>query len=166
MKRLSSLISHLSSKHGFTLVELLVVIAILAILTTLGITNFGSAKVKARDLSRKSDLQTIAKSLEAYINDHRTYPLSDASGKIKCQSDGSICDWGAAFTDGTTTYATVLPQDKNTASAYRYLSASGANYTLYATLENPQDPAITTFSPEVYCGSNLCNYKITSSNIQ
>ncbi len=153
-------------RPGFTLVELLVVIAILAILSTLGITNFQSTRIKARDLSRKSDLQTIAKSLEAYVNDHRTYPLSDASGKIICQpATSTICDWGAIFSDGTTTYAVTLPQEPSSTLAYRYVS-TGSSYTLYAHLENPQDPALTTFSPVVYCGgTNLCNYKTTSSNL-
>jgi prepilin-type N-terminal cleavage/methylation domain-containing protein len=48
-------------KGGFTLVELLVVIAILSILSTLGLANFQSSRIKARDLSRKSDLKPSPK---------------------------------------------------------------------------------------------------------
>ena len=152
---------------GFTLVELLVVIAILAILSTIGVGNFQSARIKARDLSRKSDLQTIAKSLEAYVNDHRTYPLSQ-DGKIICQSPATICDWGEPFTDGSTTYITALPQDCVGAAEYIYVAGpGGGSYTLYTHLENEQDPLITTFDPAVQCGSAtwLCNYKVSSSNI-
>ncbi len=152
--------------RGFTLVELLVVIAILAILSTLGVSNFQTARIKARDLSRKSDLQTIAKSLEAYVNDHRSYPTSDSSGQIICQSPATVCPWGEPFTDGTTIYASTLPQDPVATYAYYYTS-SGTSYSLYTKLENTQDQAITTFDPVVYCGgTNLCNYKISSSNIQ
>jgi general secretion pathway protein G len=154
---------------GFTLVELLVVISILAILSTIGIGNFQSARIKARDLSRKSDLQTIAKSLEAYVNDHRTYPLSQ-DGKIICQSTPTtICDWGEPFTDGSTTYITTLPQDSVGAAKYVYVAgAGGGSYNLYTHLENEQDPLITTFDPVVECGSStwLCNYKVSSSNVQ
>lgn len=147
---------------GFTLVELLVVIAILAILSTLGISNFQSARIKARDLSRKSDLQTIAKSLEAYVNDHRAYPRSDSNGLIICQPPTQSCTWGSAFTDGVTTYAVALPND-TTSYDYYYVS-NGTIFTLYAHLENPNDPTIATFTQD--CGAAKCNYKITSSNTQ
>jgi type II secretion system protein G len=151
---------------GFTLVELLVVIAILAILSTLGVANFTNTRIKARDVSRKSDLQTISKSLEAYVNDHRSYPTSDSSGKIICQpSTNTICDWGDPFTDGVTTYAAALPEDPSNYDYY-YVS-NGTSYNLYTHLENTQDSSITTFNPPVYCGgSNLCNYKVNSSNVQ
>jgi prepilin-type N-terminal cleavage/methylation domain-containing protein len=152
-------------RRGFTLVELLVVIAILAILSTLGITNFQTAKIKARDLERKSDLQTISKSLESYVNDHRSYPLSNVDGEIICQAPSTTCDWGDPFTDGTSTYAVALPAESNESYAYIYDSSTGADYTLYAHLENTQDPSINE-SITTMCGDVECNYKITSSNIQ
>ncbi len=133
-------------KRGFTLVELLVVIAILAILSTLGVTNFQSARIKARDLARKSDLQTIAKSLEAYVNDHKEYPITDLS-------------WGSAFTDGQTIYVSKLPD--NITQEYFYES-NGKTYTLYTHLENTQDSSV--FTPAFDgCGST-CNYKLMSTN--
>lgn len=149
---------------GFTLVELLIVIAILAILSTLGISNFQSARIKARDLSRKSDLQTIAKSLEAYVNDHRAYPLSDVDHKIVCKT-GTSCNWGSPFTDDTgTVYTAALPTDPIGAT-YQYISTTGSSYTLYAHIENTQDPTIIP-GLGISCGSLECNYKVTSSNIQ
>lgn len=152
---------------GFTLVELLIVIAILAILSTLGLNSFQTAKIKAKDLERKSNLAAIAKSLEAYTSDHRKYPLSDSNGKIICQSGNVVCNWGSALTDGTTTYMVELPVDSNVSLSYRYESASGTSYTLYARLENTQDPAINPAIPSnILCGSAACNYKITSSNTQ
>ncbi len=157
-------------RRGFTLIELLIVIAILGILSAIGIGNFKTARIKAVDTERKSDLQTIGKSLEAFVNDHRLYPLSDGSGKIKCKSDGSICDWGTPFTDTTgTIYTAKLPADPS-GYTYVYSSADGTSYTLYAHLDNTQDPALISppLNPTVQCGSAtiLCNYKITSSNIQ
>ncbi len=156
----------MSSKilRGFTLVELLIVIAILAILSTLGISNFQTARIKARDLSRKSDLQTIAKSLEAYVNDHRSYPLSDVDHKIICKT-GSSCNWGQPFTDDTgTIYTAALPSDP-VGATYQYISTTGASYTLYAHIENTEDPNVQT-GLGISCGTLECNYKITSSNIQ
>ncbi len=152
--------------QGFTLIELLIVMAILGILSALGIGNFSSAQIKARDVARKSDLATIAKSLEAYANDHRSYPSSDTSNLIICQpSSGDTCIWGSAFTDGTTLYMAKLPEDPN--GEYQYIS-TGDTYTLYAHLENANDPKIVTITPSIDCGSvsQPCNYKLSSSNVQ
>ncbi len=154
---------------GFTLVELLIVMAILGLLVAVGASNFQAARIKARDLQRKSDLVTIAKSLEAYVNDYGSYPRSNGNGEIICQPPTGVCTWGAAFTDGgtkNTIYAATIPAEKNTNRSYRYLSSSGTSFTLYAALENEKDPALETFTPAVDCGGTPCNYKVTSSNIQ
>jgi len=152
-------------KSGFTLVELLIVIAILAILSALGVSNFQSARIKARDVSRKSDLQTIAKSLETYVNDHRAYPRSDSNGKIICKTSSVICNWGTEFSDDTgTIYTATLPEDSSGFS-YWY-SSTGSSYTLYAHIENDNDNSIDNAITQVCGGTILCNYKITSSNIQ
>lgn len=148
-------------KRGFTLIELLVSMGILAILSVVGFGNFQTARLKAADAKSKSDLSTIAKSLEAYINDHRRYPSSN-NGKIVCTSTGTICDWGEPFTDGATTYAATLPEP---ATDYVY-SSNGTSYTLYTRLVNDSDSSITEITPAVACGAADCNYKITSSNIQ
>jgi len=146
---------------AFTLIELLIVMAILGILTTLGISNFQSARVKARDAARKSDLQTIAKSLEAYANDYSGYPLSDA---------GSITDypWGDPFVDSKgTIYAATLPEDSSANRSY-YYESDGTSYSLYAALENENDLSIDTYT-NTNCGTTTtieCNYRVTSSNIQ
>lgn len=151
--------------RGFTLIELLIVIAILAILSTLGMNNFRSSRIKATDLARKSDLQAIAKSLEAYANDHRAYPLSDSNGKIICQPPNGICNWGSPLTDGNTLYVTSLPGNSGS-TLYNY-DSDGKTYTIYTYLENTQDPSIITLDPNIAakCGSlTPCNYKITSTN--
>ncbi len=154
-------------KKGFTLIELLVVIAIIGILSAIGINNFMTARIKAVDAQKKSDLQTISKSLEAYANDHQSYPMSDSNGKIICQAGNVICDWNTAFTDGTSTYTAKLPTDPN---GYAYIySSTGKTYTLYAHLNNGQDPQInpSVIAQNRSCGSaTVCNYKITSSNTQ
>lgn len=155
-------------KRGFTLVELLIVIAILSILSTLGLANFQSSRIKARDLARKSDLQTIAKSLEAYVNDYRSYPLSTNDGKIVCKpSTSSVCDWGDAFADDNgTVYAAKLPEDTS-GFTYWYSSPDGTSFRLYAHLENNEDSSLDNSLNQTCGGTNLlCNYQIKSSNIQ
>src|SRR6187551_316600 len=100
-------------KRGFTLIELLIVIAILGILSVIGINNFITARIKALDAERKSDLQTISKSLEAYINDHSLYP-----------STTELPAWGQPFTDTKgTIYTAKLPADPG-GHTYAYVPAS------------------------------------------
>lgn len=151
-----------SAQRGFTLIELLVVMAILGILVALGVGNFASARLKARDAQRKSDLATITKALEAYANDHSSYINSDGSGNMSC-TPPATCAWGGPFQDAAATlYAASLPDDPNDSRSYYYTS-DGTTYTLYAALENVNDPALDATISEV-CGATTCNYKVTSTN--
>lgn len=149
-------------KKGFTLIELLIVMAILGILATLGFGNFMSSRTKAKDAARKSDLQMVAKSLEAYANDYKGYPNSD-TGKIVVA--GNSIAWGESFKDVNTTYASKLPSDP---SGYEYYYEKiGSGYYLYTYLENTQDPLVEpagTYAGKT-CGSVECNYRISSSNL-
>lgn len=68
---------------GFSLIELLVVIGIIAILTGLVAFNFNSARMRARDVQRKSDLRELRSALELYKNDNnQQYPSSDDYGSL------------------------------------------------------------------------------------
>ncbi|MBI2020275.1 prepilin-type N-terminal cleavage/methylation domain-containing protein [Candidatus Daviesbacteria bacterium] len=62
------------NKKGFTLVELLVVIAILAILAIIGIVIFTGLTKNANESRKKSDVETIAKVLEAQYSPIAGYP--------------------------------------------------------------------------------------------
>src|SRR5258708_6151154 len=57
-----------NGQRGFTLVELLVAIAIIAILAVIGLTVFTGLQRSARDAQRRSDVEAIAKALEANYN--------------------------------------------------------------------------------------------------
>lgn len=153
-------------KPGFTLIELLIVMVIIGILATIGLVNFGSARLKARDAKRKSDLATIAKSLEAYANDHSGYPPSSA-GAIICIPPSGTCAFGSPFADANNTlYAAKLPEDSSSPNRLYYYTSTGTTYTLLAALENANDPALDN-SLVQQCGSGItCNYKVSSSNLQ
>jgi len=54
---------------GFTLIELLVVISIISILTIISVSQFNTAKIKARDTQRKADIDSVGKALNSYYAD-------------------------------------------------------------------------------------------------
>jgi type II secretion system protein G len=67
-------------KKGFTLIELLVVIVIIGILATLATVALGSARTKARDARRLSDVRQMQTALELYFNDQGSYPATVVQG--------------------------------------------------------------------------------------
>lgn len=75
--------------HAFTLIELLVVIVIIGILATLATVALTSARGKARDARRISDLKQISSALELYQADHSSYPNIITPGSALVSLDGS-----------------------------------------------------------------------------
>jgi len=63
-----------NSKNGFTLIELLVVVAIIGILSSVVLASLNSARGKARDAKRASDVHQLKTALEFYYNDNGFYP--------------------------------------------------------------------------------------------
>lgn len=77
---------------GFTLIELLVVISIIGLLSSVVLTSLGSARAKARDTVRKSDLNQISLALRLYYDKYDRY-VSEVHGtdtSIGCDSP-SVC---------------------------------------------------------------------------
>lgn len=60
---------------GFTLIELLIVVAIIAILAALAIPNYEEAQIRAKVATVKSNMRTMATTLEMYQIDHNQYPV-------------------------------------------------------------------------------------------
>ncbi len=120
------------NKKGFTLIELLVVIAIIGLLSTLAVVALGSARVKARDSKRLSDLKQIQTALELYYTDQNTYPAGDnavlGSTSIACLGTGGFGAVGC-----TSPYIGQIPADPGTGQ-YIYTAGTGT-YTITATLE-------------------------------
>ena len=78
-----------SNKNGFTLIELLVVIAIIGILSSIVFVSLNTAKGKARDALRVSDLNQIRTALFLYESANGNF-METGSG---CGSAGNGSGW-------------------------------------------------------------------------
>lgn len=131
-------------KKGFTLIELLVAISIIGIISALLLANFNSARERARDAQRKSDLRNIQTALRLFYNDHNYYPTASADGKIhgcgRVQQGFADCEWGQVWSSDNRVIMTMLPADPLPDQSYSYVYDPNADsYTLTACLENPSD---------------------------
>ena len=142
------------NKKGFTLIELLVVIAIIGLLSTLAVVALSSAREKARDSKRLSDLKQIQTALELYYTDKGAYPTTAAgvaSISLGVLNTTDCLDATTGFTSKatcTTPYMGLVPADPQDANAdYVYISPStgnGLTYTINASLEGTVGNLIKT----------------------
>ena len=139
------------SCHGFTLIELMVAISIVAILSTVGMSFYGTAQKSARDSKRKQDINAIATALEIYKQANGFYPKFNW---IYSKSGGT---WIAGL---NTNYINQLPKDPKQvpssnlctpwdhADCYTYGyygdtwggATTGEDFILVTNLENRNDP--------------------------
>lgn len=90
--------------EGFTLIELLVVMIIIGILAAIAIPVFLNQRKKAVDSSMKSDLRTVANTMETLFTDNQSYGTTAIAG-----TNGSITIGGEAVRLSTGNIATVTP---------------------------------------------------------
>lgn len=120
------------NKKGFTLIELLVVIAIIGLLSTLAVVALGSAREKARDSKRLSDLKQVQTALELFYTDQSAYPTGTA---VVLGTDATCLDSVGFKASGCTDpYMGLVPKDPQTGGTYSYTS-DGLTYTITAALE-------------------------------
>ncbi len=105
-----------NKKQGFSLIELLVVVAIMGLLAAMSIISLNTARARARDARRLSDVKQIQTALEMYFNDSRKYPHSN-DGYIEdtClsnDSDGDGVDFESSVcATGADVYMAKIPQN-------------------------------------------------------
>ena len=119
-------------KTGFTLIELLIVIGVIGVLAALIIVSVSSARGKARDATRKSDLHALRTSLHQYQSDNENFPVSDET-------------WGA-IPNLDVVYIKKIPVDPRGANAYHYTAHDGlATNDIEFALECAMDYDLDTY---------------------
>lgn len=119
-------------KRGFTLIELLVVIAIIGILSSVVVASLNSARKKARDAKRVSEIINVRTALITYFDSNKAYPAGGFNAMAQ-----------TLVTSGD---LTALPKDPlSPTQDYKYCAsaATGAlSYNMAATLEDSGNDAL------------------------
>lgn len=163
------------SAYGFTLIELLVVIAIIGLLSSVVLSSLNTARGRARDTQRISDLTEIRKALELYYDSNNAYPSTGSLGTTYwdpgCQKDPIAPDqkleqWVPGLVPA---YIPFLPKDPlpkdqarnygNPAACYMYAS-DGQGYVLsaWATVESGRN------TTKLYSRAGFRETSITDQN--
>jgi general secretion pathway protein G len=127
------------SMLGFTLVELMVVVAIIAILTAIITSNFTTAKSRARDSQRISDIANIQLALGRFFDRCNGYPKALDFTTSSCTSNG--------ITVNLNTFLAKIPTPpSNGAGTYSYaygVDSSGnvIDYVVGIPIENANPSA-------------------------
>ena len=138
-------------KRGFSLIELLVVIAVIGILAGILLIGFNSARIKARDADRKSELVQLKTLVDIYMTDNTNAPAGTDINVSAINNDNPV----GVFPD----YKAGLATGPNgTEDEYKY-TASGTDFTLGAKLEiapsSTPKPCPTAFGATYnYCLGN------------
>lgn len=113
---------HKKSLHprGFTLVELLVVISIISLLASIVLTSVNSARAKARDARRLTDMKTMQTALEFYYDQFGQYPDSDNAGCGGWDTPGNGSFITPLVSSGFLPGNILDPRTNDTCGNYRY----------------------------------------------
>ena len=131
------------ASRGFTLIELLVVIAIIGILSSAVLASLNSARAKARDAARMTQVQQMAKAIELYFLDNGRYPqiqhgMGNESTCGSLTENWGHCDRLKILSDALAPYMTIVPEALSDATQgsyyYSYASQSGDGWQSYGLM--------------------------------
>ncbi len=124
----------MNNRKGFTLIELLVVIAIIGLLSTLAVVALGSARQKANDAKRLSDIKQIQTALELYYTDQNGYP-SGSAVNLGDTNHACLNSSGYTTTGCSNPYMGLVPKGPSAGEYYSY-TGSTSTYSITATLQS------------------------------
>lgn len=122
----------MTNRKGFTLIELLVVIAIIGLLSSVVLASLNTARSRANDAKRLSDIRQVQRALELFATDNNgRYPDTGSVWRSQCPSWGGHAQQ-SVIPGLVPTYMSQLPADPqmNTAAStccYMYIS-NGVEY--------------------------------------
>lgn len=139
---------------GFTLIELLVVIAIIGLLASVVLVVLSTARAKARDAKRRTDLKQLATALALYYDTNSGYPVTGAGVWFgACPAYGGYGTSGAGgwVPNLAPAFVGVLPTDPkpvDTDGCYLYQS-DGVDFKLlaYKTVEGSVPASDPMYDP-------------------
>ncbi len=128
----------MNRQKGFTLIELLVVIAIIGLLSTLAVVSLNTARSKARDARRTSDVRQLQTALEMYYNDTGTYPIEADAVNLGEGTELILSSVGFSNAATPPSYMSQVPSDPQIATDhYIYeTNTAGTEYRMIFQLEN------------------------------
>jgi prepilin-type N-terminal cleavage/methylation domain-containing protein len=120
------------AKRNFTLIELIVVIAIIGTLTAITLPAINTARVKARDVRRVTDINQITKALELVLSFNGSYPNSTGTACLSTCMGASPPSWCLSLLSQMIN----IPNDP-LPNQYCYLyNSDGTNFRAAATIES------------------------------
>ncbi len=136
--------------------EIAFVAAVLLVLGSVSFLQLRVGQEKTRDAQRHADLELVARSLDAYLGDHKILPPASSDGKIMaCGNVGDKpCDWnGGPLVDSEgVVYINKLPIDPFSSKGWKYVytvSENRLNYKIITQLE--------------YCANHVqCNWYVAN----
>ncbi|HEY1042015.1 MAG TPA: type II secretion system protein [Candidatus Paceibacterota bacterium] len=150
----------MAEKRGFTLIELLVVIAIIGILSSVVLASLNTARGRARDSSRQSELRQMQTAMQAYYLQTGNYPGNPTPGSATySNSPNWQTIWQPIIDAGFIGSAPTGP----TGSDYRYFtygagSTQGAMLVTVLEAASPSNGYPGTCRP--FSGVNWCRSDI------
>lgn len=82
-------------KRGISVIEVVVIVAVVGLLGVFSVIALNSARTRARDATRLSDITRLSTALELYFNDHNSYPV--AGDATPLGQAASLCLGGSGF---------------------------------------------------------------------
>lgn len=149
--------------------EIAFVAGVLVVLVSISYFQLRVGQEKTRDAQRRADLELIARSLDAYMSDHKILPPASSDSKIVACGDlgDKACNWdtGPVVDAQGVAYINKLPVDPFASRGWQYIytvSENRLNYKIFTRLEYSRDPSYRT-DLTVTCGNNVqCNWYVAN----